>query len=441
MQSFACFINNLQKFSAYNSCYLFYTVALCSVLLITPLPAKPQRSVEQAIEQANKELWEKFIDKYGIIHDFVGEIPTPEDCALGRPNAIGWFSPIENASFFTGLYLPAACERARRSQSRVDREKARLLSRGLLRCASVSDVPGFISRGVGRDGKCHYPMGSTDQTVPWFYGLYRYLKSDIPTVKEQRKVKKKIEEVVHAIMENDWKLPCDGAFKGEFREDLKENRFLEVTCYLIILRAMFDITGENVWKDRYREALFEHPPRTNKSRAEICAAGYRIDTTLFRKNLDKQQLWIYIKNQASLEQLLLLEKDNEIKKYYREGLAKNVNFAMDAIGEYAKFDNNDTKFFGHANWREAFPNWFPQKTQEDARKLSGMPAREKLGERRSFERLYMTNPLAAAAIIALGDDGSHREIVEKAVCHYDYSKLNLSEFFFAEIAYYALTER
>ena len=76
-----------------------------------------------------------------------GDIHSPEDCSDGRPNAIGWWSPIENAPMFTGLYLPAICERAKRSGATGDREKARRLTGGLLKCASVSDVPGFIARG------------------------------------------------------------------------------------------------------------------------------------------------------------------------------------------------------------------------------------------------------------------------------------------------------
>jgi len=55
---------------------------------------------------------------------------------------------------------PAACERARRSRSPADAAQARRLAAGLLKCASVSDVPGFIARGVGTDGACRYPLGS-----------------------------------------------------------------------------------------------------------------------------------------------------------------------------------------------------------------------------------------------------------------------------------------
>ena len=50
----------------------------------------------------------------------------------------------------------------------------------------------------------------------------------------------------------------------------------------------------------------------------------------------------------------------------------------------------------------------------------------------------MRNPLAGAAIVALAGDGAGREVIERAIRHYDYSKLNMAEFFFAECAFYAL---
>jgi hypothetical protein len=79
----------------------------------------------EAVEQAHAELWNRLVDRHGIILDNAGDLPTPEDCRLGKPNAIGWWSPIENGPMFTGLYLPAACERGRRSGNETDKASAR----------------------------------------------------------------------------------------------------------------------------------------------------------------------------------------------------------------------------------------------------------------------------------------------------------------------------
>jgi hypothetical protein len=52
----------------------------------------------------------------------------------------------------------------------------------------------------------------------------------------------------------------------------------------------------------------------------------------------------------------------------------------------------------------------------------------------------MRHPLAAAAVVALAGEASARPQVLKAIRHYDYAQLNMAEFFFAEVAYYALPE-
>ncbi len=92
-----------------------------------------QAAVDRAVEFAHTTLWSKFIGADGLIHDYVGDLPTPEECALGKPNAIGWWSPIENGPMFTGTYLAAICQRAHRSGAAADREKTRRLAKGLLK--------------------------------------------------------------------------------------------------------------------------------------------------------------------------------------------------------------------------------------------------------------------------------------------------------------------
>ena len=121
-----------------------------------------------------------------------------------------------------------------------------------------------------------------------------------------------------------------------------------------------------------------------------------------------------------------------------DGLALNAKNALAAIATYTAFDNCDMKVFGNANWRAVYATWFPQHTQADAAKLSEFADKAKLGGRKHYEAKYMRNPLAAATIVALAQDNTGRDAIECAIRHYDYSKLHMSEFFFAECAYYAL---
>jgi hypothetical protein len=402
-----------------------------------PLFLNAQNSASDAIEKAHFQLWNKFIDQYGIINDFVGETPTPEDCTLGKPNAIGWWSPIENGPMFTGMYLPAMCERAKRSKNSSDADLARRLSKGLLKCASISDVPGFIARGVGTDGKCHYPLGSDDQTHPWFLGLHAYYKSGIPTESEKKVIFTKMKEVADVLEANSWRVPCDGAFKGQFRGGYAGELFRDATRYLFIIRAMYDITKEKIWMDRYKNALAEKPEHAAKTRLEICADGYLQDSVKI-KGINIWGLWIYVGSQQSLASLIKMESEPSVLAGYVKGLENNVKYCLTSVEGYKLFDNSDTKIFGHAKWREAYPTWFPQTTQAEAQRLSSLGNKEKMGERKGYEARWMRNPLAGAAIAALSQDPSCQEIVKRAIAHYDYSKINMAEFFFAECAYYAL---
>ena len=406
------------------------------VCAATPL-VSAQESTATAVERAHAELWGRFVDPHGVIRDFVGETPTPEDCALGRPNAIGWWSPIENGPMFTGMYLPAACERARRSGSAEDRANARRLALGLLKCASVSDVRGFIARGIGSDGKCHYPLGSDDQTHPWFLGLHAYFVSGIPSAEERTAIAAKMTEVADALAANGWQCPCDGAFKGQSRGSFKGPLFRHAVRYLHMIRVMHDVTRDARWLERYRQALAERPAKSSLIRAEICAVGYRHDLEVI-KGINDYSMWIYVGSQGALAELATMETDSSVRTQYQTGLAANARNALPAIAVHKEFDNRDTKVFGHANWRAGYPHWVPQKTQDEAEKLSQNGDKVKLGQRKSYEARYMRQPLAAAAVVAIGGGDAERATVEVALRHYDYAKLNMAEFFFAECAYYAL---
>lgn len=396
-----------------------------------------ERSAAEAVEQAHRELWRRFVDSHGIVRDFVGELPTPDDCRLGRPNAIGWWSPIENGPMFTGLYLPAVCERARRSGAPADQAEARRLAAGLLKCASVSEVAGFIARGIGTDGTCHYPLGSDDQTHPWFLGLHAYLRSEIPTAEERAKLTAKYREVAAGLEASGWRCPADRAFRGQFRGGYRGHLFRDAVRYLYLLRACHEVTGDDVWLQRYRRALGEKPERSEQTRLELCAAGLAHDRTAIA-HLDDHQMWIYVGCQASLKRLIEMETDEAIRDHYRIGLVANGVAARKALEAYAAFDNDDKKVFGNADWRAVYSTWFPQPTQADAERLAQTGDKTKRGERKSYEQRFMRNPLAAAAIVAFVGDDADRTKLEQALGHYDYSQLNMAEFFFAECAFYAL---
>ena len=95
-----------------------------------------------AAQKIHDEIWRRFIDEHGILidyTDFDGSFPRPtaEECREERPNALGWWTPIENGSMFNGLYLDAAVHRWKISRAEADKDKARKLVEGLLLLASL----------------------------------------------------------------------------------------------------------------------------------------------------------------------------------------------------------------------------------------------------------------------------------------------------------------
>ena len=421
-----------------------YAILICAGFLSCSGAAT--RPTAEAVDSAYAELWARFVSPQGLLYDYVGELPTPEDCAACRPNAMGWWSPIENGPMFTGPFLWAMVQRARRTGRAEDREKCRRLVEGLILCADVCGTPGMICRGVGSDGRCHYPLGSCDQTVPWFFGMDAYLRGGFGAAALRERVRAKMVAVAAALEKTGWRLPCDGAFAQEFRGNLVSDAlpFRGATHYLFILRALADATGEAKWRRAYRAARDERYPGPGKNadpyaetRLEVCAYGYRYDREKSRHpfQMEPLQFWIYVCAHQALAELAVREEEPRAARLYREGLVKGAKWAAPFVEDYRKWDNRAERPFGYANWRRGW-RWREQKTQADAAQVAKASVPEVLGTRKQYERRYLTSPLAAAAICAF--DAAYRPAVERALRFYDYTTPNISEFFFAAVAYEVL---
>ena len=249
------------------------SLLLSLALFLSPLWADTAATASQ---KAHDEIWRRFIDKYGIMIDFAdmnGEVslPTPEECREGKPNALGWWAPIENGAMFNGLYMDAAVNRWQRTKSAEDAEKARKLMQGLLLLNSISDVKGFVGRGVSTDGKSHYPMGSNDQTLPWFLGLWRYWQSGIATEAEKAKIMQHLVTTAEEIVRLGWKMPAEQPFgtRGSF----EGFHFEEVSRKLFTMRALHAVTGDKKWQTMYLDELAKRGGEKNLTKREICEGG------------------------------------------------------------------------------------------------------------------------------------------------------------------------
>lgn len=391
-------------------------------------------------EQAFDALW-SFVSPQGVVYDYLGELPTAKDCEECRPNAMGYWSPIENGPMFTGPFLQAMTLRAKRTGAAEDRGKCRRLAEGLLHLASVSDVPGFVSRGVGADGRCHFPVGGCDQTVPWFLGLSVYARSGLPDDALRGRIVAKMLEVGNVLAKGDWATPCEGRFAGGKPSLIPSQSlpFRGATQYLFLLRVMADFSGEGKWRTAYvqaRDGKYGRPNTGDLTRLEICELGCGHDQKMKKSfQVSPGGLWIYVGcAQGCLAELAALEENPDVARRYRLGLERSADFARGALAESEGYPNVAERPLQYARWREAW-TWREQNSLADA-----MAAANKtnanwkiLGGRKKLERKTVTAPLSAAAICAYA--GKYRDEVMSTLDHYDYSTIALSEFYPATLAY------
>lgn len=395
-----------------------------------------------AAGQAHAEIWRRFIDLHGIMIDFTDldgtvSLPTPEECRAGKPNALGWWAPIENGAMFNGLYMDAAVNRWRHTKSADDAVKARRLMEGLLLLNSISEVRGFIGRGVSTDGKSHYPMGSNDQASPWFLGLWRYLDSGLATEDERKRIVAKVTETTNAIVAMKWSIPAEAPFNK--RGSFAGFTFDSAPRLLFACKMMHAITGDAKWDAMYRAALHERAGDEKLSRLEVCERGMVF-------HYAKYHSWTSCTCVGALRGLWEMEKDETIKAAFARGLQASADLAFKSLAMAQQFDNADTSHF-EMDWRASMlPLWKPQQTEREAQDLAHAQLREfmKTSPRRGKETEFIREPTAAAWIVTLAPDAailkSRAADVERVIAHYDYAKLYYSQFFWVESAWWRIAD-
>lgn len=405
--------------------------AACASTLRAQAPA-----TAKAAQQAHEEIWRRFIDAYGIMIDFADldgsvSLPTPEECRAGKPNALGWWSPIENGAMFNGLYLDAALLRWQRTRHPDDAAKARRLMQGLLLLNSISEVKGFVGRGVSTDGKSHYPMGSNDQTLPWFLGLWRYWSSELATSEEKQRITHHLTQTAEEISRLGWRMPAEPPFgtRGSFQG----HHFDEAARLLFTLKMLHRVTGNTAWEDKYLQELEKRGGEKQLTKLEACAAGMSFFYA-------KTHNWTSCTAVGALRALWEMEDDPARKAAYARGLVASASLAAESLPLAAQFDPADSSTFV-MDWRIMNADWHPQRTEKEAQELAQTQLKPflKLAPRRGRETAFVREPTAAAWIVTLSPDTAQiraqAPAVEKVIRHYDYTRLYYSQFFWVEMAW------
>lgn len=406
--------------------------------------ASAQEKAQAAVELAHDEIWRRFVDKHDVLLDFTGldgsfSLPTPEECRAGKPNALGWWAPNENGAMFNGLYMDGAVNRALVTGLDEDKAKARRLAEGLLRLADCSEVKGFIGRGFATDGKTTWPMGSNDQTSPWFYGLWRYVESGLPDDALRTLIVRKMTEVADALVQTGWRMPAEPPFN--FRGSFNGNTFGGATRLLFTCKAMHQLTGDAVWDERYHAALHEVPKKGGLTRQQACVRGM-----VFEKKGEAKPhraTWTGSPAAVCLRGLWEMEKDEALRAAYAKGLRATAAMAVEGMSYREKFAQDNSTLFDN-DWRKLNEYWRPQQTENDATEVAAiqLSAANKLSPRRRAELAYAREAVFAAWVITLCPDREvmkqHEPEILATLAHFQADKLHFVSFFPIECTWWRL---
>lgn len=394
-------------------------------------------SLEAIAEEAHQEIWRRFIDKrLDVLFHYVGlsgevTLPTADHCAAAQPNGMSWSTPIEDGPFFGGLYLDGLCNRWRVRRDEESAEKAHRIAAGLMKLAERSETPGFVPRGLGADGKSHYPASSEDQVFPWFYGLWCYLRTGLPTEAERKRIVEKLRGTVLALESHQWRVPCarpEYGYRGTFVRPTAH----DAARFLFLLQAMHELTGEGRWRTQYHERLREKIGPGIKSRLEICAGGLEYDG----HGKGETYLWTHSMSQAVLRALEDAETDSAIRAAYQRGLMASAERAATHLDRARRYDPAN-QFAFDTDWRFLNASWKPQANCEEAIALgrAQLPLWADRNPRSPYEDDTVREPLFAAWIICLaGKDAKERLLgakLEEMLARYQWRGMYTATFFVA----------
>jgi len=416
-----------------------------SILLgFLPVICSATPPLPPGIETLHESLWKRFIaEPQGILLDYTlgGDptlLPSAEEAEAGKPNAISWWTPMENGAFYSGLYLDGMVQRYQMTKSGEDREKAAKLARGLMLCASVGTTPGFVARGVLADGKSHYGIGSDDQTAPWFYGLWRYVRSGMPDDAEKKQIIAKMVGVGVAIQRAGWQIPCDpvGELKpGQYRGAWFGSDYRSVTRLLFVTRMLFEVTGDAAWKSMH-EGFLQEKMGNGQTRLEIVARGIPGEWAE-HPSLANEHIYIYVVSQAMVADLMALETRAEIAAQYAESLAAGVRAcAGRTTAEVSRLGSSPFR----TDWRSMNKLWHLQTTTGEAVELALQQLHFWNNKGRTIEAQALREPFCAAWITVLGSAKPGPELVNnlaETIRSVEWDRVSSSAGFFGECAWYA----
>ncbi len=272
-------------------------------------------------------------------------IPTAEECRNYIPSILAWATPIANGAMFGGLYLYALCEKYAISPDPSLKEEIALLRRGLFQLCDISEVDGFIARGVADDGVTHYPCSSNDQTGPWILGLWKAMHSDATDAEMKEEIRKRLYRTLNGFYRNDWQFRNEWA--GTALGSYKSGDYRNCAKFLFAAAVAREL---GIVSDAEFASYAEEIPKNGLcSRREILARGFSHEML---SSPVLKQFWITVCAHLSQSELCALDPAGAEK--YEQGIALNAYTAKFFVREFDRYEPHQYPPFDH-DWRKIVP--------------------------------------------------------------------------------------
>ncbi len=402
-----------------------------AALAVFPLAGADLKPVAECIQD---QIMNRFADRFGIITDYRGlngeiVLPTPMECEQNIPNVKGYWTPIENGGFFTGLYLLGQCRRYETERTEKNRAVIRRLVSGLCKLQDVAKIPAFIARGVGGDGKCHYGSSSCDQFFPWVIGLDAYLDTDIPTAGERKALVRRLADAADELEKRNWSLPDEAAIFPSCG-NLAAPAYHAAPRLLYFLHVLKKHTGDPHWS-RLKEQFLKQKFSNGGTRLDKIAEGPG-------KMMSIWNCWWLVNDQYAVRRLHDAEQDPSVRKRLAASLKASAVAARPLVEFYKKFDP-EKKLEFTPDWHKIItPGTLPQENGKEFQTLSRRQLSKwrKVSPAVAAEKEILLPAFSAAWIILLSGDKelieSVRSDLHRMIRLPDYTKLHYAAFFYAE---------
>lgn len=396
-------------------------------------PEQTVKELKNCTAAVRRNIERRFLGKDSILYDYAGlngeiSLPTPEECRRCQPNALGWWSPIENGGFFNGDYVLGLLAGYEKNKDESMRNMVRRLISGLFRLQDVCKIDGCIARGIGSDGECHFPASSNDQVIPWMLALWKYRESDIPSPAEKEECKARLLRQLHGLKANHWIIPGDiaGFARGSFLTDEND---LEIRLSSVHIAIATAILAELESGDALAEHEFylNEKLKNGKSRIDLLEEGF--------PELAAGHCWFTSHSIYALRELYRRTADPVRKEKYRNAISVTARAAAAFISLYASYQPG---LFFTPDWRLMLSAWMPQTSSMEAQECAVKEIKiwNNVCPAIRNEKYAVMGSLTAAWIVTLSEDSA---LIEKslpdiiqAVRYPDYDKLHYGAFYYAE---------